>query len=655
MALAATTALTALAAAAPARAAEFDEFFGLAPSGNTATVANGVSADGTVVVGQSAFGGVGANAYRWTNGVMTNLGTLGAGGSIAYGVSGNGQVVVGRANIPGGMARAFRWSGGVMTDLGTLGGNASLASAASYDGSVVVGSADDGSGVARAFRWSGGVMSDIGTLGGNTASASGVSADGTVIAGISGLSGNTSDRAFRWSGGVMTDLGTLGGTQSAASAVSADGTTIVGTSTMVGNLLYRAFRWNGGTMTDLGAMAGGTQSLAYGVNGDGSVVVGYGDVNGLATAFRWKASTGMQSIAQVLAASGVSTAGWRLSNATGVSANGTVIVGYGTNPSGVQDAWLMRCTVSCGLMSFGNTAQSFAGQSAMGQTANAAIGFTHGIMNEIATQDVDAPGTQQFSVFGYGGYDSDPAASGTLGLTMKLPNEMVAGIMGSANDVRSNMVYDGNSKMLGGSAGAFIARVPNSGLQWLLGISGITLKGDISRGYLNGTTQVSSQGNTTANGYGLSGRVGWTFDKVWPAMLVTPFASYTFSRMHFNGYTETGGPFPAQMNAFNDTVQIARFGVDARYTLAPGKWLWGSLAAAHKLNSSKTDDITGTIIGLFDMSAPGMSVAQDWIETSAGVRLPAWKNGAVTASLTASIPANYPTTYQARVGISQAF
>lgn len=74
------------------------------------------------------------------------------------------------------------------------------------------------------------------------------------------------------------------------------------------------------------------------------------------------------------------------------------------------------------------------------------------------------------------------------------------------------------------------------------------------------------------------GRIGWTFENVWRFTQVTPFASYTYSSMHFNGYTESGGPFPAQMDGFASKAQTARLGADARYTLAPGKWLWSTLA-----------------------------------------------------------------------------
>ena len=55
------------------------------------------------------------------------------------------------------------------------------------------------------------------------------------------------------------------------------------------------------------------------------------------------------------------------------------------------------------------------------------------------------------------------------------------------------------------------------------------------------------------------------------------------------------------------------------------------------------------------MTVPAAPVAKDWVDATDDIRLPAWKNGALTASLTASIPANYATTHQARVGVTQMF
>ncbi len=91
--------------------------------------ANGVSADGSVVVGWATNAAGQWRAFRSTAaGGMQDLGTLPGGyGSAAYGVSADGAVVVGWAENAAGYDRAFRWmAAGGMQDLGTLGGRETL-------------------------------------------------------------------------------------------------------------------------------------------------------------------------------------------------------------------------------------------------------------------------------------------------------------------------------------------------------------------------------------------------------------------------------------------------------------------------------------------------------------------------------------------------
>ena len=70
-----------------------------------------VSADGSIIVGQSS-GASGTEAYRWTSGTgMVGIGDLAGGGfgSQANGISADGTIIVGRGTEAGG-DRAFLWT-----------------------------------------------------------------------------------------------------------------------------------------------------------------------------------------------------------------------------------------------------------------------------------------------------------------------------------------------------------------------------------------------------------------------------------------------------------------------------------------------------------------------------------------------------------------
>lgn len=252
------------------------------PGGGFFTTADAVSADGSVVVGGS---GEISEAYRYEDGTTTGLGFLpGApvsSASGANGVSADGAVIVGYSEGPNGL-EAFRYEGGVMVGLGDLSGGSfqSVALDVSGDGSVVVGSSISALGT-EAFRWSNGTMEGLGDLPGGAfgSVAHAVSADGSVVVGRA----NGGSNAFRWKDGVMTDLGTLGGPGSTrALDVSGDGAIVVGRSGGV------AFVWdeNNGMrlladvlVNDFGLDLGFFTSLleATAISPDGRTIVGYGE------------------------------------------------------------------------------------------------------------------------------------------------------------------------------------------------------------------------------------------------------------------------------------------------------------------------------------------------------------------------------------------
>jgi probable HAF family extracellular repeat protein len=136
---------------------------------------------------------------------MQDLGTLGGRESVAYGVSADGSVVVGVAFNADWQGRAFRWTAsGGMQDLGTLGGRESVAYGVSADGSVVVGWAQNATGDWHAFRWTAsGGMEDLNTtyanlltLGSYLGRATAISPDGRYIVGYGRNAATWRNEAF---------------------------------------------------------------------------------------------------------------------------------------------------------------------------------------------------------------------------------------------------------------------------------------------------------------------------------------------------------------------------------------------------------------------------------------------------------------------------
>jgi probable HAF family extracellular repeat protein len=322
------------------------------PGGAYKSYAYGVSSDGSVVVGYGNSSS-GQEAFRWTSG--GGMVSLVNAYSTAYGVSSNGSVVVGDAYLP--TRQAFSWTpvGGV-AGLGYLtGAIKSSASGISADGSVVVGYSSTSPTVNEATLWtSGGGMVGLGDLqsGQPQSYATATSANGSVVVG-QGTSASGPE-AFRWtSSGGMVGLGDLtgGSFSSYANAVCADGSVVVGYGNSSSG--QEAFRWTSqGGMVGLGDLAGGAfGSNALAVSADGSIVVGSGSTTSNANsyarygeAFYWTESGGMQNLKDMLINSGADLTAWdgttwTLTAATGISADGKTIVGYGFN-GGSPEAWI---------------------------------------------------------------------------------------------------------------------------------------------------------------------------------------------------------------------------------------------------------------------------------------------------------------------------
>ncbi|HAD38929.1 MAG TPA: hypothetical protein DCF88_02255 [Plesiomonas shigelloides] len=199
--------------------------------------AQGVSSDGRYIVGyvmpenSSLMQGV-----LWTDASkLTYLTPLAAGTDYyANGISADGSIIVGTASDKNNNEHAVYWDRVTNTihDLGSFSHSSSQYSnaiAANRDGSVIVGSSTNFAGVTQGFRWTTKAgMVELQSLGG-TSQATGVSDTGRII----GYSTNAKNegRAVYWDNNKIRDLGTLradNSGSSSAQAISATGKVIVG-------------------------------------------------------------------------------------------------------------------------------------------------------------------------------------------------------------------------------------------------------------------------------------------------------------------------------------------------------------------------------------------------------------------------------------------
>ncbi|MEZ5354337.1 MAG: PEP-CTERM sorting domain-containing protein [Bryobacteraceae bacterium] len=259
-----------------------------------------------VVGGYSATAAGNTHGFVWSNGVMTEIGTLGGGNSFLEALNETGQGAGISYTTGNATQEAFLLTtGGGLFGIGSLGGPESTANGLSdaFPGNgqsllvSVVGTSRTVGGffdfTRHAFLWTGlaagggGAMLDLGTLSGGNSGANAINNSGR-IAGWStvGSSDSAPSHAVYWENNFITDLGTLGGSHSVAYGINENGQ-IVGGAYNVTNTMH-AFLWDG-AMMDLGSLGGYSQ--AYDVNNAGQVVGDSSLVNGTIHGFVWEGGT----------------------------------------------------------------------------------------------------------------------------------------------------------------------------------------------------------------------------------------------------------------------------------------------------------------------------------------------------------------------------
>ncbi|MBM4108915.1 MAG: hypothetical protein FJ255_08935 [Phycisphaerae bacterium] len=310
-------------------------------AGDDRTFAFGVSLDGGIVGGNSGTL-TSRRGFAWGSGAgFTPLAGVGAFHS-ATAVSGHGATLGGVSNN-----RAAVWARG--------GGDPTLMPQTIFAGGQVTGLSGDGglavgfgvpiAGPQGAFAWltASGVVQPLPSLPGTTSSqANGVSAGGGLIVGAA--STPSGPAAWAWTAGGTVPLATPpGATRTWAQGVSFEGARIVGYSGDSASEWATAWDLVGGAWVGevLGTLPGDVRARARGVSALGRTIVGSSiDGSGDWRAFVWSRSEGMRDLNAVLGGLGVALGSFRLEAATGISADGRTIVGYGVTGAGRTEGFV---------------------------------------------------------------------------------------------------------------------------------------------------------------------------------------------------------------------------------------------------------------------------------------------------------------------------
>lgn len=639
-----------------------DGMVGLDNGTYTYSSATLVNHNGSIVAGLMMVGAT-FHSFVWTQGTgIVDIGNLGGANTAVKAMSNDGTVLAGN-NSGGTITQGFRWTqAGGMISIGDLGSGSSRANGISGDGNVIYGYSSDGA-TELPFRWTlGGGMVSLGTLGGTAlhSEAIGSNYDGSVIVGTSDNGGHM--EAFRWiQGSGMSALGVLsGGLNSYGRFVSNDGSVVVGISDTA--TTSQVFRWTQGTgIQAIGNLGGYSDVLA--VSSNASVIYGEGDdgVGGTAEIFRWTTTDGLKSLRQVLTDAGVDLTGWTQFGGFGVvstTPDGNAMTSTGIY-NGAPQAFLFSNGSNGGgggiitpeeligsLTSTAEAQQQLQSSvvNGIGQTMfvarNAITGYfptrsggaaySYSQINQFSgdghalnTSISPSAGGPRFisrkrkALYALGnmglGQDnefSNHSASGATGMLVEVADHLAvgAGVVGSTGREETHLDGHNRTTALGGNIIA--AYEPPSGLRLYGTATVASLDLDTSRHYMNGGGVDGSKGETDGIGYGAAVRAGYEVP-VAEKTSIMPYTEVQASHTKLDGYTETGGGFPAVVGERSHDLVTSRLGAEVSHDLTNNVTVRGRGAWGHRYTNAGSTIATSASI---TQVIPGTDGDRDWAE-----------------------------------------
>ena len=134
----------------------------------------------------------------------------------------------------------------------------------------------------------------------------------------------------------------------------------------------------------------------------------------------------------------------------------------------------------------------------------------------------------------------------------------------------------------------------------------------VSRHYQNGGGISSSNGNTNTTSTSARVRLDWLEMATLDQFTFSPYTAYTLTRAKIDGYTETGGGFPATYNSSKTESDTIRIGLDTKTSLSSTTDLSLTTEVANNFKGNGSG-VSGQIIGLGGFAVAARDTHEDWV------------------------------------------
>ncbi len=372
--------------------------------------------------------------------------------------------------------------------------------------------------------------------------------------------------------------------------------------------------------------------------------------------------TAIQSVEDWLSAAGASISGWHLVKATGVSADGTVVVGQGEDVFGTTKAFIARVNADGGtgiidpIVWMGTLAGArdgfYAGQS---QMALPLEGAHHRTLLSLDN------GGQRFGVWltGEGTYRTEGENArlglGEVGIYTDLLPGLRIGLGAAKSDQQQNLPYSGAARLDGRYWLAEVGWQPRS-MPVQLSLTTMAGKWDtrINRAYENGGGIDVSPGDAPVEGHSVRLRLdvpdAWTFGRT----AMTPYAAYTETHTRMAAYAESGGAFPASYQAQEHTAREARLGLRLSRTMTETVAVHGHIEAVHRFDRTGARLSGSELSGLLPFDFAGAKIKRNSMRLGLDMDYRLALGTTLTASFMTATPGEDPVV-SAAVGVRFSF